>query len=120
MRIAGTLLAIAGMALLYKNNLYIGILAFVLGGFLAKGLYLSVKSLGIVGGAFLVPYGYHNEFTPFIYVLLAICFVLIFFARRRIDSSGAAEWGFEFALEDMFDSDGGPFDGGDGGGGGGD
>ncbi|MCG8668045.1 MAG: hypothetical protein MI867_01425 [Pseudomonadales bacterium] len=116
MRIVGILLAIGGLALLYTNSLLLGMTSFILGGFLAKGLFVSIKSIAMVTGVLLLAFGYHNEFTPLMIGILVVCVVIVFFSKRRVDSSGAMEWGCDWDLQDIFG------DGGDGGcdGGGGD
>ena len=112
MRIVGYLLAIAGLALLYTDSLIPGIVSFTMGGFFAKGLFVSLKSLAMVVGVFTAAYGYHNEFTSLVIIVLIVCILLVFFHRKRRDID-AEEWGFEWDFGDFFGSDG---DSGDGGG----
>lgn len=116
-KVTGILLALAGLALLYKDNLVIGLCIFVLGGVLAKGLYISLKSAGLVSGVGLLAFGHHQGFTPWLYMALLVCFILVFFNRRRGSGSSDMEWGCDFSFSDVFGGDGGSCDGGDGGGG---
>lgn len=117
-KIVGYLVALAGLALLYKDNLVIGLGVFIAGGFLAKGLFISLKSLGIVGTVGIFAFGYHHGFTPLLYFLLAVCVVMVLFNRRRASAGGELEWGWDLDWGDIFGGDGGSCDGGDGGGGG--
>ena len=112
MKWVGFLLAIAGLALLYTNSLLLGIVSFILGGFFAKGLFVSLKSLAMVVGVYTAAYGYHNEFTPLIIVILVVCIWFVFFSRKRREFD-AEKWGCEWDIGDIFGSDG---DAGDGGG----
>lgn len=111
--IIGYLIAIAGLIGLYSNELILGTALFMLGGFLSKGLFFSIHSVGVVLMVVSMAYGYHHEFSSTVIILIVVGFILATFTKksRRADSK---EWGFEIDIGDFFSgsSDGGD-DGGD-------
>ena len=111
MYIVGYLLALAGLFLLYDNQLFIGGIVFFVGGFLAKKLFVSIRSSGVMLMTVSIAFGYHNENSPLVLFLVFVGFVLACFNTKRTKDDG---WGFDIDFS-SFGSDSSD-SGGDGGG----
>ena len=112
MNILGYLLALAGLFLLYENQLIIGGLVFFAGGFIAKKLFISIRSSGVMLMTISIAFGYHNEFSGLVIFLILVGFIMACFnSKRTRDSDG---WGFDidFSSIGSGSNDGGGFDGG--------
>ncbi|NRB42674.1 MAG: hypothetical protein HRU20_30100 [Pseudomonadales bacterium] len=93
MVIVGYILALAGLFLLYENQLVIGAVIFFVGGFLAEKLYLSIRSAGVMILAVSIAWAYQNELSGIILFLILVGFVLACFNSKR--TNGSAGWGFD-------------------------
>ena len=113
MIIVGYLVVFVGLLFLYEKELVIGGVVFFIGGFLAKRLFVSIRSAGVMLMVVPIAYGYHYEYDPILIVLIFIGFVLASFNTKR--TSERNEWGFDIDLS-SFGSDSGGDSGSDGGG----
>lgn len=121
MSLIGHLIALAGLYALYTNGIIIGGILFFLGGFLARKLSFCFRSSGVMLMLLSTAYGFHNEYTPTIFFLIFMGFVLACFNTRRSSSNDNGGWGFDIDLSSSgsgSDSCGGGDSGGGGGGGG--
>lgn len=112
MKIVGYLLAFLGLFLLYENQLIMGGIVFFAGGFIARKLFVSIRSSGVMLMTISIAFGYHNEFSVSIIFLIFIGFIMACFNTKRTrDNDG---WGFDidFSSIGSGSSDGGGFDGG--------
>lgn len=112
MSIIGHLIAIIGLYCLFLGETAIGSIIVFIGGFLASKLSFSLRSCGVMIMVTLIPYGYHNEYTPTIIFLIFIGFVLACFNTRRTSQTHSDGWGIDLD----FSSLGSDSDFGDGGG----
>lgn len=115
MMIIGYLITFASLYLLYMGEILIGSIIFVVGGVLAKKLFLCIRSCGVLLMVSSIAYGYHNQYSPLIFFLIFVGFVMACFnthphcTSQSYDGGG---WGIDL---DMFGSDssgGGDFGGG--------
>jgi len=116
MSIVGYLFVLAGLFFFYENELVVGAVVFFVGGFLAKKLYFSIRSAGVMLTVVPIVYGFHNEYSPGVIFLIFVGFVMANFNTRQ--SSERGEWGLDIDLSSFgSDSGSGSDGGGDGGGG---
>lgn len=111
--VLGYMLAATGLYGFYIGDIVLATLLFSLGGLLAKKLYISIRSIGVVTMLSAIAYGYHTAYTPTVYFIIFIGFVMACFTTRRSSRDGG-EWGIDF---DFSSGSGSDFGGGDGGGG---
>ena len=119
MNLIGYGLVLGAGYLLFVNQIVIGVITFVVGGFLANRVSFSFRSAGVVLLVGCIPYGYHNSFTPLVLFLILIGFVLACFNTRRANRDDVVEWGID--IGEIFSSSGSNdsgFGGGSDGGGG--
>lgn len=118
MNLIGYGLVLCAAYFLFVNQIVVGVITFIVGGFLAKRVSFSFRSAGVVLLVATIPYGYHNSFTPLVLFLIFFGFVLACFNTRRTNSDDGVEWGIDigeiFSSSDSSDSGFGG--GGDGGG----
>lgn len=116
MNVIGHLIALLGLYILYTGALIFGGVVFFLGGFIARKLFITLRSSGVLTMVVSIAYGYHNEFTPTVLFIVFMGFVLACFNTRRASRRTEDGWGIDF----NFSSSGSNADagGGDCGGGG--
>lgn len=107
MNIIGYLIAVLGLYGLYSGKLLLGSFLFIMGGFVAKKLLISTRSLGVTILLISSAYGYHNEFTPFILFLMFVGFVMACFNSRSSTRDAVSEWGFDFDFSSSGNDSGG-------------
>jgi len=117
MNLIGYGLVLCALYLLFVNQLVIGVITFIVGGFLVKRVSFSLRSVGVVLLVASISYGYHNSFTPLVLFLIFVGFVLACFNTHRTNRDDGVEWGIDigeiFSSSDSNDSGFGG--GGDGG-----
>jgi hypothetical protein len=118
MNIIGYGLVLCAAYFLFVNHIVIGLFTFVVGGFFAKRVSFSFRSVGVVLLVTSIPYGYHNGFTQLVLFLIFIGFVLACFNTRRTNRNDGVEWGIDIGkiLSSSDSGDSGFGSGGDGGG----
>ncbi len=124
MNIVWYLMALLGLYGLYAGKLLLGSIAFCVGGLLAGKLFPSLRSSGVVLLAVSTAYGYHNAYTPLVFFLIFVGFVLACFHPSGTAGHYDAGWGFDIDFSDSgsgagcgSDSGSDGCGGGDGGGG---
>jgi|GEM_PF-1977040 len=117
MNFIGYTITAFGLLLLYKNELLLGCFVFVVGGFLAKKIKISIRSAGVVILVLSVAYGYHNSYSIEVLFVMLVGFIMACVNSRRIKNAGDYDtgWGFDLDFSSLgsSDSDGGGDGGGD-------
>ncbi len=104
MYIIGHILTLCGLYFLYENELVIGSIVFFMGGFLAKKIYISIRSFGLILMVSSTAYGYHNGYELLILFLIFIGFVLASFNTKH--TSDRESWGFDMDFSSFGSGDG--------------
>ena len=117
MVLVGYIVILISFFVMYKSYVEFGLIFFAIGGFLAGKISISLRSIGVILMVGSIFWGFRHGFTPFVFFVLFVGFVLASFNSRRTD--GREDWGIDFLdLTEIFDgSSGGGDSGGDGGGG---
>lgn len=122
--VLGYLLVAAGLYGFYIGEIVLAALLFSFGGFLAKKLFISIRSTGVITMVTAIAYGFHHEYTELVLCIIFVGFVLACFNSKRSSSrdgggdGSGGEWGIDFDFSSGSGSDSGGWGGGDGGGGG--
>lgn len=128
MKLIGYLFALMGLFGLYENQLILGGIIFVLGGFIARKVSPSIRSSGLLLMLLSIAYGYHNSFTVLVIFLIFVGFVMACFNSRRTSSHSdnggyssdySGDWGFDIHFSASNSGCGGDSGGDSGGGDGG-
>ena len=109
MTIMSYLIALAGLFLLYDNQLIVGGLLFFVGGFFAKKLFISIRSSGVMLLTVSIAFGFHNYYSPIVLFLMLTGFIMACFSTKR--TRGDDGWGFDI---DFSSTGSGSCDGGGG------
>jgi len=108
MNIIGHLIALTGLYILYAGEIVFGGILFFFGGFLAKKLFFSLRSAGVMTMVIAIAHGFHHGFTPIILLIAFVGFVLACFNTRRSNQRSDGGWGFDIEFSDFGSgSDGG-------------
>ncbi len=114
LRAVGYLAVVLGLMMLYRNELFAGLVVFSVGGLLARRLYFSPSSAGLLLLLGSSAFGFHHGFSLLLGLLMLLGFVMAGLSGGR---SRAGEWGFDLGWQfhDLLGS--GSDDSGEGGGG---
>lgn len=116
MSIIGYSITLLSLYTLYVGEVFFGLVVFIVGGFLAKKLFMCLRSLGVVMMLGCTAFGFHNAYTPMVLFLIFIGFIFACFNTKRTSQhDGNGGWGIDF---DAFSSGSDSGGGGDCGGGG--
>ena len=110
MKPLGYLLVLLSLYVLYQGTIIFGAILFFLGGFIAGKLFISLRSTGVLILVSSIAYGYHNAFSPTVFFIIFVGFVLACFNTRRSSQRSDDGWGIDIDFSSFgssSDNDGG-------------
>ena len=107
MRIIGYILVIASLCLLYVGYLTVGLVVFIIGGFLSRIVNAGLRGMGLTLMVMTAGYGYHTGGSTALTVTFFLGFAMVSYSIF----GRAGDWAFDLDPDDFFGGDG---DGGDG------
>lgn len=98
MSIIGHLIALLGLFGLYAGEILFGSIVFFVGGFLASKLFICLRSGGVMMMVTSIAYGYHDEYSLLLLLLIFAGFVLACFNTSQASRNHIKGWGFDIDL----------------------